>query len=88
MLVNLDPELGEPERRCTHLARIKGWTRELLGLENSVPLIVRELRCPEPDCLDVETVIGITTAPGHWRRLKVAKPAAAVTREDLVTLTR
>jgi len=85
-LLQLNPEPGEPERRRTHLARIKAWTRELLRLDHTVPLIVREVRCPEPDCPDVETVVGIGTSLGHWRRLKIAKPAAFVTRDDLAAL--
>ncbi len=46
-------------------------------------ITVMELRCAEDDCPDVETVVGVLE-PGTQRKLKVFKPLAEVTREDLL----
>lgn len=78
---------GESERRAVQ-ARLKRWTRELLDLRGEVTLTVGELRCPDPECPDLETVIGISVEPGHWRRLRLRKPASEVTRPDLEALIR
>jgi len=64
--------------------RLKEWTIELLGLDDSVPVMVTELRCTEDDCPDVETVIAILDKPGNPRTIKVFKPLAEVTRENIL----
>ena len=74
-----------PLPRRSHHARLRRWTREFLHLDEDVTLTIQELRCAEPGCPDLETVIGISQAPGQWRRLHIARPAAEVTREDLRT---
>lgn len=74
-----------PGRRAHH-ASLKRWTRELLGLDDDATLTVNELRCAEPECPDIETVIGISISAGHWHRLRVRKPAAEITRADLAAL--
>lgn len=68
------------------LDRIKGWTREAFALGDEVVVMVTELRCNEPDCPDVETVIGVMPGPGDTRRHKLFKPAADVTRDDVFSL--
>ena len=74
-----------PLPRHSYYARLKRWTREFLHLDEDVTLTIQELRCAEPGCPDLETVIGISQAPGQWQRLRIARPAADVTREDLRT---
>ena len=78
-LISLHPT---PSRRANH-SNLKRWTHELLRLDDDAPLTINEVRCPEPGCPDLETVIGISCAPGRWRRLRVPRPVADVTREDL-----
>ncbi len=68
--------------------RVKAWTRELLALGEDVALTVKELRCTEPGCPDVETVIGALFGPGRQRRWKVPAPAASVTREQLASVSQ
>lgn len=80
-------EPDESGRRSVQ-ARLKEWTRELLGLGEDSALTVSELSCADPGCPDLETVIGISVEPGQWRRLRIRKPAAEVTRSDLETLIR
>ena len=78
-LISRHPSLS---RRANH-ANLKRWTHELLRLDDDATLTINEVRCPEPGCPDLETVIGISCAPGRWRRLRVPRPVADVTREDL-----
>ena len=78
-LISLHPT---PSRRANH-ANLKRWTHELLRLDDDATLTINEVRCPEPGCPDLATVIGISCAPGRWRRLRVPRSVADVTREDL-----
>jgi len=67
-------------------ARINGWVREALGLEEEVVVMVTELRCAESDCPDVETVIAVLGEPGKARKHKLLKPLSEVTRFDVLSL--
>jgi hypothetical protein len=80
--MNLGDFNSPTSRRANH-AQLKRWTRQLLHLDDDATLTINELRCLEPGCPDLETVIGISTAPGQWRRLRVARAAAEVTEADL-----
>jgi hypothetical protein len=63
--------------------RIRGWVRELRQLPDAASVSVQELRCAEPGCPDVETVVLIGVGPNRTVQHKIRKPAAEVTREDL-----
>lgn len=67
-------------------ARIKGWAARAFGLEDGTPMTVAELRCMEPGCPPVETVIAILGTPGPPRQYKVHKPMSEVTFEDVAGL--
>ena len=69
-------------------AQVKRWTRELLRLDEEVTLTIHLLRCAEPGCPDLETVIGISPAPGQWRRLRIPRALADLTRDDLDAAAR
>ncbi len=77
-----------PPGRCESHAHIKRWTRELLHLDEEVTVTINELRCAEPGCPDLETVIGISPAPGQWRRLRIPRALADLTRDDLKAAAR
>lgn len=66
--------------------RVKGWMREVLGLPDDAVVMVTELRCDEPDCPDVETVIAVMGEPGKARHHKLPKPVGDVTRHDVLSL--
>ena len=68
--------------------RVKRWTRGLLGLDEGMMVSVTELRCADPGCPDIETVIGIPNPGGSWRTLRVAKPLCQVRRTDISRLLR
>ena len=63
--------------------QVREWARVLLGLGESVPMLVTELRRAGDDCPDAETVIAVLGGPGGKRTSKVQKPLALVTRDDL-----
>lgn len=68
--------------------RIKRWTRELLSLDAGEVVSVTEMRCSEPGCPDIETVIGIPKPGGSLRTLKIAKKLCRVRRSDIALLLR
>jgi hypothetical protein len=70
-----------PDRE--HTARIRAAARRALGLDDAAHVMVSELRCSEPDCPDVETVIAVLEE-GAQRTWRVAGAAESVT-DDMVT---
>jgi len=66
--------------------RVKSWVRELFGLPEDTTVAVSELRCSDPDCPDVETVIAVLGEPGVARRHKIFKPIGEILREDVADL--
>ena len=72
------PPPTNPEK----LAQIKSWTTELLALNQSTPISISQLRCHEPGCSPIETVIAVmTTSPQTY---KVHKAASDVDYQDVV----
>jgi hypothetical protein len=68
--------------------RIRAWVEALFGLTPDDTVLVTELRCHEPGCPPVETVIGILR-PGHdTRQFKIGKAPLDVSREEIVVLAR
>ena len=63
--------------------RIRGWVRELRRLPDAANVSVHELRCDEPGCPDVETVVLIGLGSHRTVQHKIRKPAVEVTRDDL-----
>ena len=78
--------LLEPRRRMDPGAasRIREWATELWTLPPATAITVTELRCSEPGCAPIETVVVIASGPGQTFQRKVHKPAGHVTREDLI----
>lgn len=66
-------------------ARIRDWIRDVCDLPDGATLMVQELRCLEPECPDVETVVLLGMRSQGSVRYRVAKPAAEVTRDDIAT---
>jgi hypothetical protein len=63
--------------------RIRAWAREVFALAPESAVTVKELRCAEPDCPDVETVVIVSPPWGPTFQRKFAMPAADVTRTHL-----
>ncbi|MCY3983510.1 MAG: hypothetical protein OXC72_01175 [Roseovarius sp.] len=66
--------------------RIKMLVTERFGLPESTTLAVAELRCHEPNCPPVETVITAREDDGSMRDWRVAKPLSDVERVDIEML--
>jgi hypothetical protein len=64
------------------VADIKRWTTEVFHLPESASVLVTELRCAEPGCPPLETVIAILD-PAPARQVKIPKPVAEVTFLDV-----
>ena len=74
-----DPSRPDPKA----VRRIKMFVAERFGLPESTALAVAELRCHEPGCPPVETVITAREADGSIRDWRVAKPLSDVERADI-----
>jgi hypothetical protein len=81
--MNQSPFSPRPGHVPGRTTEIKAWAAETLGLTDDVALIVTELRCTEPGCPPLETVVAILGEGGPTRQYKIHKPLADVTREDV-----
>jgi hypothetical protein len=91
-LIPLSPPQPQPvhrsRARAGQVACLKQIVRELLGLDDDTCTVsVNEVRCAEPGCPDVETVIAIFRPATGPQRLRILKPVSAVKREDLEALS-
>jgi hypothetical protein len=86
MLVNpLGPKLrADPAR----VAQIKRWVVDAFGLDDSAHVMITELRCLEPDCPPIETVIAIMGGPNARRQFKLHSTIAEITHEQISALAR
>ncbi len=73
---------SDPDR----IAAIKRWAAEAFALASDTPLMVAELRCTEPGCPPLETVVAILDVPGKPRQHKIHKGIAEVTQADVLSL--
>jgi hypothetical protein len=73
----------QPGRAPGRTTEIKAWAAEALGLTDDVAVMVTELRCTEPGCPPMETVVAVLDGLGPTRQYKIHKPLADVTREDV-----
>lgn len=78
--------LGMRTNGASGARQIKAWARELLAVGEEATIMVSELRCSEPGCPPVETVIAILDGPGQARQYKIHQPSAAVTKGDVARL--
>ena len=67
---------------------IQTWVRKQLALSEEVAVMVTELRCSEPGCPPLETMIAILEGPGQRRVLKIHKQMAEVTGDDIALAIR
>jgi len=80
----------QPTRRSRACAQqaavIKDLVRERLSLGGDSTVSVNEVRCAEPDCPDLETVIAIFRPETAPLRLRILKPLDQVTVNDVTPL--
>ncbi len=70
------------------LTAIKAWAAEVFHVGEDVALMVAELRCAEPGCPPLETVIALLGTPGQPRQFKIHKAIADVTYADVLQLAQ
>ncbi len=91
---NLIPLHPDPDRRPSHrdraaaapARRLKELVLAHCGGLAGVTVSVNEVRCHEPGCPDLETVIAIWRPGQAPLRLRIAKPVAVITDADLLFL--
>lgn len=73
-----------PERTAK-VRQIKEWARQALSLGDGVVVMVTELRCTEPGCPPLETVVAVMGEAGahEARQFKIHRPLAEVVYEDV-----
>lgn len=76
---------GRPD--AASVERVQRWAREVLGGDGAA-VLVTELRCREPGCPPVETVIAVLPAKGERVQWKIPRGIASVTLEDVRALPK
>lgn len=75
-------DLFQSNRSATaRIREIKTWVVEVFGLDEGTTVMVTELRCTEPGCPPLETVIALLNQ--STRQFKIHKSADEVTRSDI-----
>ncbi|MEM7191437.1 MAG: hypothetical protein AAF405_00975 [Pseudomonadota bacterium] len=67
--------------------RIKELVVERFNLPQTTTLAVAELRCHEPGCPPVETVVTARAEDGSVQAWRVAKPVSEIETADIETLS-
>lgn len=75
---------GDPQ----HLATAKTWVAEAFQTTEDTTVMVTELRCTEPGCPPLETVIALLHPDSGTRQHKIHKALQVLTRDDVLALVR
>ena len=76
------PSRTDP-KTLAHLSALKDHARHLLELDDQDTVLITELRCTEPGCPPLETVVAILAVGDAPRRWTVHLPLERVTPGDL-----
>jgi len=80
--------LNRPNRPSSARAsEIKSWVCEVFHLTEDTTVLVTELRCSEPECPPIETVLAVFADAGKPIQHKILKPMDGVLFDDIVLLT-
>jgi hypothetical protein len=71
------------EKRSAAIRNIKVAARLLFEADEDDAVVVNELRCTEPGCPPIETVVALLRAGSEPRQIRVYKPVAEVSEDDL-----
>ncbi|MBO0777725.1 MAG: hypothetical protein J2P37_02755 [Ktedonobacteraceae bacterium] len=82
------PDFFEPkhQRDPQFIEQIKGWVHDALHPDEDTSIMVTELRCSEPGCPPIETVIALLKKAQPTRQYKIQKTIAAITQADVALL--
>jgi hypothetical protein len=86
--MNFDLFGSRPRTDPKRIAEVKEWTAEVFRLGADGSVMVTELRCTEPGCPPLETVIAILDQPGQPRQFKIPKAIADVTFADVLQVAK
>jgi len=64
------------------LRQLKNWVYEILTLDRDVPISISQLKCTEPGCSPLETVIAVMSQPPQT--YKIHRPATEIDRGDVI----
>ncbi|MBE9168297.1 hypothetical protein IQ238_12500 [Pleurocapsales cyanobacterium LEGE 06147] len=64
--------------------QVKTWISELFNLDEKVTISLNQLRCHEPNCPPIETVIAIMEQPS--RQYKIHKSIIEIEQSDIYQL--
>ncbi|NJO81388.1 MAG: hypothetical protein HC828_00600 [Blastochloris sp.] len=76
----------QPRPDPAQLAAIKGWVAAALALPADVTVMVTELRCSEPGCPPLETVIAVLRPGVPPEQRKLHKATADISQADIDAL--
>lgn len=86
--MNIDPFGARSRTDPQRIAEIKAWAAEVFRLGANTSVMVTELRCTEPGCPPLETVIAILDAPGQPRQITIHKAVCEVTFADVLAAAK
>jgi hypothetical protein len=82
--MNFDLFGSRPKTDPKRISEVKEWAIEVFRLPADVSVMLTELRCTEPGCPPLETVIAILDQPGKPRQYKIHKAIADLTFADVL----
>jgi hypothetical protein len=75
---------GKPQVNSGQSKQVKEWIYQVLEINEEIPISLSQLRCTEPNCPPVETVIAVMTSP--VKQYKIHKPIAEIIYTDIAEL--
>ncbi len=84
MIVN--PGGSSNPENAGRIREIKQWVNEKISLSDETTVMVTELRCTEPGCPPLETVIAIMEPEKPLQQHKIHKPVVEVEIEDILEI--
>lgn len=77
----------QPQKRDpVQLTQVKQWVTARFAVPDDATVMVTELRCTEPGCPPLETVIAVLAADGTRQQWKLHHAANAITEAEIVAL--
>ena len=70
-----------PSKNPEKIRQIKTWIYELLEIDSEISISISQLRCTEPGCPPIETVIAVMTSP--IQQYKIHKQITEIEHTDI-----
>jgi hypothetical protein len=72
-----------PAPDAERIAEVKRWVAEELRLSPEAVVLVSEVRCSEPGCPPLETILAVMEGPGQRRHAKIHRPLQELERDHV-----